>query len=208
MGFKSQHTGAAYLEQTAQTLLTTAVRDCLSTGVTFSRASLHKPIPQKNHFFAKNYFSALQQGRPAHGALRQQQARNKTRISLTNIVMEKPFSYNSVHIKEVRESLIVFFVWDPSCLFDIRGITCWIIQAQKASLGLGKIKKKKNRNIGIYLYTAEKMEDKNIYRKRFRCMNAAQGNFKNLMRKLLSYRGFDVNPVSQSSCAYNEFEVA
>lgn len=71
--------------------------------------------------------------------------------------MEEPFSYNSVHVKEVRESLIVFFVWNPSCLFDICGIICWIIQAQKASLGLGKIFKK--RNIGIYLYMVKKMED-------------------------------------------------
>lgn len=63
--------------------------------------------------------------------------------------MEEPFSYNSVHVKEVRESLIVFFVWNPSCLFNICGIICWIIQAQKASLGLGKIKKK---GILVFIY--------------------------------------------------------
>lgn len=55
---------------------------------------------------------------------------------------------------------------------------------------------------------AEKMEHKNIYRKGFRCKNAAQENYENLMRKLLSYTGFDANPMSQSFCAYNEFKVA
>lgn len=34
------------------------------------------------------------------------------------------------------------------------------------------------------------MEHKNIYRKGFRCKNAAQENYENLMRKLLSYTGF------------------
>lgn len=150
MGFKSQHGGAGYLGQTAQTLLSTGVRDCLRAGVTFSSLTT-QTHPTKTHFFAKNSLSALQQLYPGHGAWRQRQARNKTRMSLTNVVMEKPFSYNSVHIKEVRESLIVFLVWNPSCLFGICGIICWIIQAQKASLGLGKITKKKKKEKGIFI---------------------------------------------------------
>lgn len=45
---------------------------------------------------------------------------------------------------------------------------------------------------------AEKIEDKNIYRKGFRCKNAGQENYENLMRKLSSCIGFDANPMSQS----------
>lgn len=85
------------------------------------------------------------------------QSRNKPKTWLTNVVLEKPFSNNSVHVEEVREPLVVLFIWDPRCLFIICGIA-WIIQAQEASLGLEG--KKKKRKFHIYLYKAEKKEDK------------------------------------------------
>lgn len=63
------------------------------------------------------------------------QSRNKPKTWLTNVVLEKPFSDNSVHVEEVREPLVVLLIWDPRCFFIICGIA-WIIQAQEASLGL------------------------------------------------------------------------
>lgn len=42
-----------------------------------------------------------------------------TRSTLTNIILEKPFSHDPVHIEEVRQPLVVFFIRNPRRLFSI-----------------------------------------------------------------------------------------
>jgi len=61
-----------------------------------------------------------------------------TRSTLTNIVLEKPISQGPVHVEEVRQPLVVLFIWNPGRLFSICVVTRWVIQAQKASLELAK----------------------------------------------------------------------